>query len=174
MARPKYESYNIENWKNKNQQVLVKRDKLGHFIKWELFNAYRGAVGVTGSSLESTHTEISYTSWGVHSNKKNGKPNYYGFIIYGYATKPETIKEYEDKLSSKLKQLIANYLSNIAGNRGHWNWEQVSNGEWISAYIGIAIISPFPVDKNVLHTWEFKAEHNGLEVDSDSGNLEDL
>jgi hypothetical protein len=154
MARPKYEKYNIESWKNKSEKVLVQRDKLGHFIHWELFYAYRCSRGLTGERTE-----------GIPMHSTPNKPNYYGFTIFAYATKPEYLNDISEKLKEKLKKLVHSYL--------HFSWKQLTDG-WISDYIGWEAPVRKTIDKNMLHTWEFIAENNGKTVYTDSGNLEEL
>lgn len=162
MTRPKYESYKIEHWVNKSQEVLVKRDNKGHFISWEIFNSYRMSYGITGKGDGSTSVP-------VHSTKQ--KPNYYGFTIFAYNTKPEHLNEIQDKLKSKLKKLIEDYINNLIKRR--YNWSQLTE-DWISDYIGYESPKNIKVDKNVLDTWEFIVENNGNEVYSDNGDLGEL
>jgi hypothetical protein len=152
--RAKYEKYNVESWKNQSEKVLVQRDKLGHFVKWELFYAYRCSRGLTGEGTE-----------GIPMHSTENQSNYYGFTIFAYATKVEYLNEISEKLKEKLKRLVESFL--------RYNWILLTDG-WISDYIGWEPPVRITVDKNMLHIWEFIAENNCKTVYTDNGNLEEL
>jgi len=173
MPHSKYESYNIETWKNNskdkvpNQQILVKRDSKGHFIAWEIFHSFRIAIGITGAKGETSVNVEDVLPY--HS--KAGKSNYYGFIIYGFGVSYNYLNENEDYLRDKLKSEVLNFIHNQLPNyKNNLSWDDIVGGNWwISYYIGKSYITSVTIDKNLLTTWEFNAENNGTNVYDSSG-----